>query len=120
MIAWLVFLADAKPASTTGAWRNWVVTDGGYWLILAALLLVTAGVFIWATFIRKRRRPSYYQLRHHTPSSEATGASGRKKFRWLFFSRRHRRHRNHRRNPTLPESGGLPSGRANKPPATSN
>jgi hypothetical protein len=84
---------------------------------IVALCVVIFVVFAWAAFIRepeeKHTRPHHHHWRH--PKSGNTEESRRQ--RGIFSRLRRRRHRRKERprNPTLAETGGLPSVRDDEP-----
>jgi hypothetical protein len=86
-------------------------------IFFVALSLVVLAVVIWAVFIRNpdtEKRPQHHWKT--AKNSEASATEGGKR-------RRHRRRRKDRpRNPTLAETGGLPSARDHRlePPPHSN
>ena len=84
--------------------------------LVPALLFVIGAVFAWAIMIRKpgRRHPHHHHPHHwRSPRSDP---EKKKSGRGLLFWRRHRRRRKELpRNPTLAETGGLPSARGTEP-----
>lgn len=83
-------------------------------VILAIALALTAILFFWAFFIRKRpknARGSFVVTRGDKHSKEAYGSSGRRKVR----KRRADHPSNWGRNPTLSETGGLPPPKPEEP-----
>jgi len=83
-------------------------------IVLAVALALTAVLFFWAFFIRKRpksARGSIVVTRHDKNSKSAYGSSGRRKHR----KRRADHPSNWGRNPTLSETGGLPPPRPEEP-----
>ena len=87
-------------------------------VVLSVALGLTAIVFFWAFFIRKRPKEARGALvveRAEKHSREAHGASGRRKRR----KRRPDHPDNWGRNPTLGETGGLPPVRSQDPEAPS-
>lgn len=109
-----------------------VLPDSGRWMgmtlkevleVLGAVALVSALIFLWAIYLRKKPRTHshhHHHHHHHSPSSEETleslnssdsEESGERRYR-----RKRRRRREHRpRNPTLAETGGLPPLRSDRP-----
>jgi len=83
-------------------------------IVLAIALALTAVLFFWAFFLRKRpknSRGSIVVTRGDKHSGEAYGSSGRRKRR----KRRADHPANWGRNPTLSETGGLPPPRPEEP-----
>jgi hypothetical protein len=86
-------------------------------VFFAALSLVILALVIWAVFIRKpdnEKRPRHHWKTPKSAGPDVTDGGHR---------RRHRRRRKDRpRNPTLAETGGLPSARDHRtePPTHSN
>ena len=85
-------------------------------VVLGIVLALTAIVFFWAIFIRKRPKQVRGALvleraPRHSKNQESHGASGRRKRR----KRRPDHPDNWGRNPTLSETGGLPPARPDDP-----
>jgi len=94
-------------------------------IVIGAILLVAAGLALWASAVRKRhrRRSAPHRPHYSHPSSGHSGGEEDGEPRHSSHSRhRRRRRREHRpRNPTLAETGGLPPIRSDdpsKPPQT--
>ena len=105
MKLWLLLIDPQSVDDTQTTLKDWIPTDPEVLIFLGALLAVSAAVFLWAIFFRKRTRWRHYDYPH---VGAGQGGKGMER-RWFFFGkRRHRRHRGHRRNPTLAEAGGLP------------
>jgi hypothetical protein len=129
MTASRVWLAQADGFGIEDAIRGWrkltPETRQGF-IIFGTLLIVTAAVFVWAAFIRKRGRRRRVRLRHHRHRSPAPAvAAGGKDSeagnpvihsRHRPRRRRHRHRRDRPRNPTLAETGGLPPYHTGEPP----
>jgi hypothetical protein len=82
-------------------------------IVLGAALVLTAALFFWAFFLRKRPKHMRGALVVERADKRAkeTGASGRRKRR----KRRPDHPDNWGRNPTLEETGGLPPERQPEP-----
>ena len=96
----------------------------GILIVISAMLLVVAAIFIWAVFVRKRGR-RHRSNRHHWHAPKLSHEEVDKdpsKGKGIFkFAKQRKRRRKERRNPTLAETGGLPSmraGEAETPPAS--
>lgn len=85
-------------------------------VFIIALVLVIAGVFIWAAFVREPgQHHSHRHRKHHwrQPKPEKDDEADEHRKRGLFGSgKRRRRRKNRPVNPTLAETGGLPPKRA--------
>jgi hypothetical protein len=104
-----------KPGETTQVTQSLSHSAKGALIILGALALVAAAIFLWAAVVRKPRKRKHSYRHWHTPKP-AEGKSGADEEKSHHhhggaFHRR-RRHRRHHRdrplNPTLAETGGLP------------
>lgn len=110
------FLAVEEPLPLTGPMSS-TMRDG--LVVTGAILLVAAGLVLWAVAVRKRHRrrsaPHRPHYSHH--SDEHTADEEGDESRHSSHShRRRRRRREHRpRNPTLAETGGLPPKRQEEP-----
>lgn len=97
----------------------WGIFGGETGMILGAILLVAAIVFLWAFFLRKRPQYAHGALiveRESKPGKGAgSGSSGKQKRR----KRRPDHPDNWGRNPTLGETGGLPEPRVEESAASS-
>ena len=88
---------------------------GGALPVLLAILVMVAGLVVWAVFIRKpaRRRDRGRLIESKPKSSDESDDSHSSR------RRRRRRGRNRQPNPTLADTGGLPpigAGDAKSPP----
>lgn len=81
-------------------------------VIIGVVMLVAAGLLIWATLARRKRRRGHSRhaqaepanlVRYRHPQHEDTGLLAALKPR-----HRRRKRRSRHRNPTLAETGGLP------------
>ena len=105
------------PAMREAARKGGPFLGGDIGIVLGAVLLVTAIIFFWVFFIRKRpkeARGSFVVERakkKQQQQQEANGPSGRRKRR----KRRPDHPDNWARNPTLNETGGLPPVRPEDP-----
>ncbi len=98
----------------TGSDHRFTTTD--LLIVVSAALVVGLALLIWAVFLRKRRDEHDHPDPHRTESiveaPSSSGHHGRRKHK-----RRRRRRRDHRpRNPTLSQTGGLPSPRPEDQP----
>jgi len=83
-------------------------------ILLASLALVVAALFVWARFVRKRKRRRHGFRRHHDSIRKQADAL-KDEIRRRRSMRARKRKRKYRRNPTLAETGGLPPVRGNDP-----
>ena len=96
----------AAPPPFLGGETSW---------ILGAVLIIAAGIFFWAIFLRKRpetQRGSMVLTRARPEDANRLSASGRRRKR----KRKPEHPENLPRNPTLAEIGGLPPLRPDEPP----
>jgi hypothetical protein len=115
LLAQTILPTDALPAG----WHWMGLSLRELLVLLGAVAWVTAMLFIWAVYFRKKPHRHSHRHHHHSraqePSSEPVedsevGESGRR------YRRKRRRRREHRpRNPTLAETGGLPPLRPEQP-----
>lgn len=117
----------AVGVADLGQWfQNWSGSPNGlvqYLIILAVLLVMTLGAFVWAAFFRRHHRRHHHS--HHR-RSESPGAPAARDGddpsspRPSHHHHRRRRRRTERHlNPTLAQTGGLPPVRSGEsdPPA---
>ena len=129
MTANCVWLAQADGFGIEDAIRGWRMLTPGIqegFIIVGALLFVTATIYVWAAFFRKRGRRRRVRLYHHRhrspgPAAAAAGKDGEAGSPVIHSRHRHRRRRHRRRaerprNPTLAETGGLPPYHTGEPP----
>jgi hypothetical protein len=107
-------------ATEAGIFDDWMAMDYRLWVILGTYVVMTAVVFIWAAFFRKRGRRHRSHKPRHTPSPAADPPPERHHHGWwrLFRRRHRRRRRKSQRNPTLAEARGLPPVRPEEQPPT--
>ena len=116
-MVWIPLLADRDAVlEDLMAKGGRAAPNGGqFWLYWGALSLVVLLAVVWARFLRRRRprriHSALFNGRGRIHSRATLGASGGQA-----APRRKRRRHRWRRNPTLAESGGLPSIRENRPP----
>ena len=119
MSRYWVFFGQSRQVKVEDVLAQWRSIGPGArdaLIILAAFLVVTGAVMVWAVFLRKpSRRHSHHHHHHHhhhseerTPNSGAEAESeelhhGSRRRKWRRPRREHRP-----RNPTLAETGGLP------------
>jgi hypothetical protein len=97
------------------------VWDTNILILIGALVLVTASIFVWAAFLRKAGRHPHYHFPRHAPKPEPREETDKWTLRMLFSAKhrqRRRRHHKRPRNPTLAEAGGLPPVRSEDHPPT--
>ena len=111
----------AQNDDVWGFWRGPGSVAGEVVIIVGALCVVVAVIFVWAAFIRKPRRKRVHSY-HSSPSEDGGLPRPHKRrsvFSRAFGKRRHRRRRGHGRerpaNPTLAQVGGLPPERRGPP-----
>jgi hypothetical protein len=111
-----LLLAVGEPLPLPGRMGS-TMRDG--LIVTGAILLVAAGLILWAVAVRKRHRrhsaPHRPHYSHHSgvQSAEEEGDESRHS---SHSRRRRRRRREHLpRNPTLAETGGLPPKRSEIP-----
>jgi len=111
----------AQDQDVWSFWKSPGSPAGEIVIIMGAVCLVVAIIFVWAAFVRKPRRKRVHS--YHSSSSEEGGLprphKRRSVFSRAFGRRRHRRRRGHGRerpvNPTLAQVGGLPPERREPP-----
>ncbi len=92
-------------------WKTFSSATIGILIVLGVVAVISAGIFIWAAFFRKRRKRRHSYERWHKRKDQAEESSSKSSHHPGASHRRHRHHRHHRerpRNPTLAETGGLP------------
>jgi|SRR5689334_9617282 len=78
-------------------------------LVSGALLLVISLAFIWAAFLRKRRRVHRHHRSHYDNASSIARSNSSEGKGFFTRGRKRRKRKEHRSiNPTLAETGGLP------------
>jgi len=82
-------------------------------IILGAIAVIMLGAFIWAAFIRKRRKRKPHYHRHSNSSLRNQATAAKEELTRMIQQRaqekeRRRRVRHRPRNPTLADTGGLP------------
>ncbi|MEY2408810.1 MAG: hypothetical protein QOF48_1480 [Verrucomicrobiota bacterium] len=124
MLTTLLLVAAATPATPDedtlrdAANHGTSFFGGETSLILGAVLVVAAGIFFWAVFLRKRpetQRGSFVLTRAR-PEAADRSSSGRRRRR----KRKAEHPENLPRNPTLAEIGGLPPLRPEDAPPAGN
>lgn len=116
------FLVVVTFEDVVKSWQSLRPSSFTGFLVFAAIGLVTLLVVLWAVYIRKpgRRRSRHHSHHHTSVAAQPAGGQG-DAHAVTPQGRRHRRRRSRRkhrpRNPTLAETGGLPSIRPNGPTA---
>jgi hypothetical protein len=112
------WFADVELDEVILEWQKLPPQTRDALLIIGALLLATLGAFIWAAFLRRRRkrRQGHSHGASHRGAQLETATKQEETPKRRKWRRRRREHRP--RNPTLAETGGLPPVRTDGFPDT--